>query len=48
MIGMNIQSHGHTFQADTPDQLDRLLCLLKAGYVQLAVFLFGWCSRKAA
>lgn len=48
MIGMNIQTQGHVFEANTPDQLDRLLSLLKAAQVGLALLFFGLTGRKAA
>ena len=41
MIGMNIQTDGHVFTAETPDQLERLLRLLEHGAVMVAVFLYG-------
>lgn len=48
MIGMNIQSDGHVFEANTPDQLERLLALLQAGYLQVALFFFGLCKTRTA
>ena len=41
MIGMNIHVEGHVFNADTPEQLYRLLHLLSVGSLRLAVFFYG-------
>ncbi len=41
MIGMNIQTAGHVFAVETPDQLERLLHFLEAGFVQVALLVYG-------